>query len=66
MTDRTPSEELWLQVTASLNRDRHDLAVRAAAGYPPELRLAGTPLLAPSAWRLPAPTKAKTEGATLP
>jgi hypothetical protein len=55
MIDRTPSEELWLQVTASLNRDRHDLAVRAAAGYPPELRLAGTPLLAPPAWRLPAP-----------
>jgi hypothetical protein len=55
MTDRTPSEQLWLNVADSLNRDRYDLAVRAAAGYPPELRVAGTPLLAPSAWRLPAP-----------
>jgi hypothetical protein len=55
MTDRTPSEERWLRLAAFLNRDRHDLAVRAAAGYPPGLRLAGTPLLAPPAWRLPAP-----------
>jgi hypothetical protein len=55
MTERTPSEELWLRVTGSLNRDRYDLAVRAAVGFPPELRLAGTPLLAPSAWRVPAP-----------
>jgi hypothetical protein len=57
MTDRTPSEELWLRVTGALNRDRYDLAVLAAAGYPPELRLAGTPLLAPPAWRLPGPVK---------
>jgi len=59
MTDRTrtPSEERWLRVTGSLNRDRYDLAVRAAAGYQPELTLAGTPLLAPPAWRLPAPVK---------
>jgi hypothetical protein len=55
MTDRTQSEEAWLQVTASLNRDRYALSVRAAGGYPPELRVAGTPLLAPPAWRLPAP-----------
>ena len=55
MTNRTPSEERWLQLTAYLNRDRHDLAVRAAAGYPPGLRVAGTPLLAPPAWRLPVP-----------
>jgi hypothetical protein len=55
MTDRTPSEELWLQVAGFLNRDRYGLAVRAAAGYPAEFRVAGTPLLAPPAWRLPAP-----------
>jgi hypothetical protein len=55
MTNRTPSEERWLQLTAYLNRDRHDLAVRAAAGYPPGLKVAGTPLLAPPAWRLPVP-----------
>jgi hypothetical protein len=55
MTDRTLSEERWLRLTSALDRDRYDLAVRAAAGYPPEFRLAGTPLLAPPAWRLPAP-----------
>jgi hypothetical protein len=52
---RTPSEAEWLRVAASLSRERHALAVRAAAAYPPELRVAGTPLLAPPAWRLPAP-----------
>jgi hypothetical protein len=52
---RTPSEAEWLRVTAFLNRDRHELAVRAATGYPPGLQLAGTPLLASPAWRLPAP-----------
>jgi hypothetical protein len=55
MTDRTPSEERWLRLTSFLNRDRYDLAVRAGAGYPPGSRLAGTPLLVPPAWRLPAP-----------
>jgi hypothetical protein len=52
---RTPSQEEWLRVSAFLSRDRYELAVRAAAGYPAELRVAGTPLLAPQAWRLPAP-----------
>ena len=55
MTERTPSEDEWLRAAAFLSRDRYDLAVRAAAGYPPGLRVAGTPLLAPPAWRLPAP-----------
>jgi hypothetical protein len=55
MTDRTPSQELWLRLTSALNRDHYDLAVRAAVGCPPGFRLAGTPLLAPPAWRLPAP-----------
>ena len=53
--DRMVSEQEWLRVHAFLGRDRHPLAVGAAAGYPPELRVAGTPLLAPAAWRLPAP-----------
>jgi hypothetical protein len=52
---RTRSEAEWLRVTAFLNRDRHELAVRASAGYPPGLQVAGTPLLAPPAWRLAAP-----------
>jgi hypothetical protein len=60
MTDRpqpgrSPSEQEWLRVHAFLNRDRHALAVRAAAQYPPDTRLAGSPLIAPPAWRLPAP-----------
>jgi hypothetical protein len=55
MTDRTPSEEEWLRVHVFLNRNRHQLAVRAGAEYPPNSRLAGTPLIAPPAWRLPAP-----------
>ena len=51
------SEQQWLRVHAYLNRNRHDLAVRAAAGYPAENRVAGTPLLAPPAWRprIPVP-----------
>jgi hypothetical protein len=55
MTDRTPSEAEWLRVNAYGQRERRELAARAAAGYPPGLRLAGTPLLATPAWRLPAP-----------
>jgi hypothetical protein len=51
----TPSEQQWLRVHVYLNRERHPLAVRAVAQYPPGLRLAGTPLIAPAAWRLPAP-----------
>jgi hypothetical protein len=49
--ERTPSEQDWLRVHAYLNRNRHGLAVRAAAGYPAADRVAGTPLLAPPAWR---------------
>jgi hypothetical protein len=48
---RTASEQQWLRVNAYLHRNRHDLSVRAAAGYPPTARVAGTPLLAPAAWR---------------
>ncbi len=55
VTAPTPSEERWLRVHAFLSRDRYELANRAARGYPPELRVAGTSLLAPPAWRLAAP-----------
>jgi len=55
MTGRTASEAEWLRINAYCQRERHVLAVRAAAGYPPGLRLAGTPLFAPPAWRRPAP-----------
>jgi hypothetical protein len=52
---RTPSEQEWLRVNAYLHRNRHELAVRAAEDYPPEARVAGTPLLAAHAWRPAAP-----------
>ncbi len=55
MTDRTPSEEQWLRVSAYLRRNRHELAVQAAGEYTAGLRLAGTPLLAAPAWRPAAP-----------
>jgi hypothetical protein len=54
-TERTRSEREWLRVNAYLQQNRHDLAVRAAGDYPPEARVAGTPLLAAPAWRTSAP-----------
>jgi hypothetical protein len=51
----TTSERDWLRVRSYLTGHRHDLAVRAAAGYPAGARVAGTPLLAASRWQLPAP-----------
>jgi len=53
-SERTASEQQWLRVNAYLHRNRHDLSVRSAAGYPPADRVAGTPLLAHPAWRLPS------------
>jgi hypothetical protein len=51
---RTPTEIEWLRVNAYLQRNRYELAIRAAGDYPAG-RVAGTPLLAAPAWRLPAP-----------
>jgi hypothetical protein len=51
----TPSEAQWLRVNEYLRRNRYALALEAAAAYPDRLRLAGTPLLSPAAWRLPVP-----------
>ena len=51
MSVTSESERDWLRVHAYLSRNRHDLAVRAAAGYPAADLVAGTPLLAPPAWR---------------
>jgi hypothetical protein len=52
---RTASEQEWLRVNAYLHRNRHELAARAADDYPPEARMAGTPLLTVPAWRPAAP-----------
>jgi hypothetical protein len=48
--DRTASEREWLRVYGYLQENRYELAVRAAGEYPPELRVAGTPLLAAPSW----------------
>ncbi|HWG02255.1 MAG TPA: hypothetical protein VG164_10480, partial [Trebonia sp.] len=50
-TERTLSETQWLRVNDYLRRHRYELAVRAAAGYPRDASVAGTPLLAEPAWR---------------
>ena len=55
MAARTASEQDWLRVADFLGRARHELGVRAAAGYPAGDRLAGTALIARPAWRLPGP-----------
>jgi len=52
---RTPGEEQWLRVSSYLHRNRYSLAVKAADEYQASARMAGTPLLAAPAWRLPAP-----------
>ena len=42
-------------VTGALNRDRYDLAVRAADGFPPELRLRRHAAARPAGLAVPAP-----------
>jgi hypothetical protein len=45
------SERHWLRVRDHLRRYRYELAVAAAEDYPRAASVAGTPLLAPPAWR---------------
>jgi hypothetical protein len=52
---RSVAEEEWLRVNAYLHKNRYELALRAAAEYPPGLHLAGTSLLSAPAWRPAAP-----------
>ncbi len=52
---RSPSEVEWLRIHSYLHRNRYGLGLKAAGDYPSELKLAGTPLLSPPSWRLPAP-----------
>lgn len=51
----TAEQREWLRVNAYLQANRHELAVRAAAEYPVDARVAGTPLLAAASWRPTAP-----------
>jgi hypothetical protein len=49
-TEPTAGELEWLRVNDYLRRNRYELAVRAADGYPAGARVAGTPLLAAPEW----------------
>ena len=51
----TASERDWLTVRSYLIGHRYELAVDAAAEFPPAARVAGTPLLAAPGWRPPVP-----------
>jgi hypothetical protein len=53
--DLTPSERAWLTVRSYLVEHRYDLAVAAAEDFPPDRRMAGTPLLAAPGWQPPVP-----------
>jgi hypothetical protein len=61
----TPSERDWLAVRAYLTEHRYELAVDAAADYPPDRRMAGTPLLAAPGWLPPAPIPLRDIGLEL-
>ena len=49
----TPSERDWLTVRSYLTAHRYDLAVDAAADFPPASWVAGAPLLAAPGWLPP-------------
>lgn len=57
---QTESEREWLRVRGHLRRFRFQLAVAAAHAYPPDRRVAGTPLLAASTWVPRAPIDLST------
>jgi hypothetical protein len=61
----TPSERDWLAVRAYLTGHRYQLAVAAAEDYPPDRRLAGTPLLAAPGWLPAAPVRLQDLGLDL-
>jgi hypothetical protein len=61
----TPSERDWLTVRSYLAEHRYDLAVAAAEDYPPERRMAGTPLLAVPGWQPPVPVPLRHIGLEL-
>jgi hypothetical protein len=51
----TASERDWLAVRSYLVEHRYDLAVDAAEDFPPDRRMAGTPLLTAPGWQPSAP-----------
>jgi len=61
----TGSERDWLAVRSYLTKHRYELAVDAAEDYPPDRRVAGTPLLAAPGWRPPVPVRLEDIGLEL-
>ena len=61
----TTSERDWLTVRSYLTEHRHDLAVAAAEDYPPDRRVAGTPLLAAPGWQPSVPVRLQDIGLEL-
>ena len=59
----TTSERDWLTVRSYLTEHRYDLAVAAAQDYPPDRRVAGTPLLSAPGWLPPAPVPLRDSSA---
>jgi hypothetical protein len=51
----TASERDWLTIRSYLTEHRYELGVDAAEDYPPDRRVAGTPLLAAPGWLPPVP-----------
>jgi hypothetical protein len=61
----TSSERDWLTVRSHLIEHRYELAVAAAEDYPPDRRMAGTPLLAAPGWLPPVPIPLRDIGLEL-
>jgi hypothetical protein len=61
----TASERDWLAVRAYLTKHRYELAVDVAEAYPPNRRVAGTPLLAAPGWLPPVPIPLQEVGLEL-
>jgi hypothetical protein len=61
----TASQRDWLAVRSYLTEHRYELAVDAAEDYPPDRRMADTPLLAAPRWLPPAPIPLRDIGLEL-
>lgn len=61
----TASQRDWLRVRSHLGERRYDLALDAAADYPADRRVAGTPLLAAPGWLPAGPVPLRDVGLAL-
>jgi hypothetical protein len=58
----TSGQTDWLRVRSYLQEHRHDLTLAAADDYPPDRRIAGTPLLAAPGWQPAEPVPLQEVG----